>query len=655
MPRPRPPTSRLERRRIVDRAWQVYVQDGIDPAGLSPEILRSWRRAKEALIDPAIGRPIRSLSPEALEARRQGDPVLAIASPILRDFASCMDLSGHVLAYLDGEGWMLTVEGDRRLVERLGEIGFRPGVNWAEDSAATNGPGTALAEGKPIEVFASEHYVSAWQPWSCSAAPVQSARVGRPLGLIDITGPWEMQRQQALLVARTIARAVEERFQTTLVVRDEVVRHCFLAARNEADALVGVDSQGLVLAANEAATRRRLVEAGSLPASLRDLFPGLLSSSSRRRLEDEFALHSPDGYDILVSPVCFGGSRVGAILRADTAWRPGARAQPPRQEPRALYQFAHILGESRPLRQAVDLAKTASRNGLPVVLTGESGTGKELFAQAIHAGSERRSRRFVAVNCGSIPAQLVEAELFGYEAGSFTGARREGNPGRFEDADGGTLFLDEVSELSAHAQTALLRVLQEHEVVRLGGSSPRRVDVRVVAASNKSLEDEVQACRFRRDLYYRLHVFSIAIPALRERDDDISLLAQAFLAEAQAEMRRRGMTLAPGAVDALRRWQWPGNVRELRNVIVRAVATAPGTCITADDLALEQGSSEQVTKPCGGLRESVLASERSALVAALESSGWNFARTAHKLGISRMTLYRRLRKCGISRSRPGEG
>jgi len=244
----------------------------------------------------------------------------------------------------------------------------------------------------------------------------------------------------------------------------------------------------------------------------------------------------------------------------------------------------------------------------------------------------------------------VEAELFGYEAGSFTGARREGKPGRFEDAHSGTLFLDEVSELSAQAQTALLRVLQENEVVRLGGSSPRRVDVRVVAATNRPLEGEVQARRFRRDLYYRLHVFSIAIPPLRERGDDVSLLAQAFLAEAQAELKRRGMTLAPAAMAVLRGCDWPGNVRELRNVIVRAVATAKGPCITAEDLGLERCSPGEAREASGGLRESVLASERGALAAALDQCAWNLSRAAQQLGVSRMTLYRRMRKCGISRA-----
>ena len=289
------------------------------------------------------------------------------------------------------------------------------------------------------------------------------------------------------------------------------------------------------------------------------------------------------------------------------------------------------------------------------MLYGESGTGKELFAQSIHAVSDRRAERFVAVNCGSIPAQLVEAELFGYESGTFTGARRDGNPGRFEDADGGTLFLDEVSELPLQAQTALLRVLQEKEVVRLGGSTPRRVDVRVIAASNKSLEEEVRAKRFRRDLFYRLNVFFISVPPLRERGaEDLALLAEVFVKEAESELQRSGLTLAPEALAALQAHSWPGNVRELKNVLLRAAAIAPCTSIRAEDLAFQgPPASCALGTPAGAEaqpRRAVVELDRDALLAVLDACSWNIARAAEQLGVSRMTLYRRLHRYGISRN-----
>jgi transcriptional regulator of acetoin/glycerol metabolism len=669
-------TTRIERRKVSDRAWQQYVVDGVMPEGISDEIAESWLRVRESYgIDPALKQPKRILTPDALEDRRLHDGVLALAAPVLRDFAGRLGLTDHVLAFFDREGFMLSLDGDPGVVEGVRDIAFVPGVNWAEDSAGTNGPGTALASGKPVEVCASEHYVAAWQPWSCAAAPVHAPGEAAPVGLVDITGPWEVRRRQAILIAQAIARAIEERIRAACCVRDEVVRHAFRAAHGGGDALVALDAAARVIAANDAAARRSVIEAGALPATLRhDLFRAL---QARRPGGDPDVRLELDGREVVATVVEYDRTMVGAILRAPAVTTRPAGAARARGGPMARYEFSRILGRSDQLREAVEIARKASRNDLPAVVFGESGTGKELFAHAIHAASGRQGGPFVPVNCGSIPAQLVEAELFGYEAGTFTGARREGNPGRFEDASGGTLFLDEVSELPLPAQTALLRVLQEREVVRLGGSTPRRIDVRVVAATNKPLEAEVRAGRFRRDLYYRLNVLPIRVPPLRERGDDVEYLALVFLAEAEAEVGREKLSLAADAVDALRAHAWPGNVRELKNVILRAAATAPGAHIRAEDLMLDLGADggapaapgapgapgapalaplatggePGTSVPSSGtLRDAVSESERAALLAALEACEWNVVKAAQRLHVSRMTLYRRLHKLGISRA-----
>jgi transcriptional regulator with PAS, ATPase and Fis domain len=449
-------------------------------------------------------------------------------------------------------------------------------------------------------------------------------------------------------------------------VREQVVKYAFRAAHCSGDALVAIDSRGRVIAVNDAATRRRILHAGLLPLPMREAFADSLCAEPAKRGEDVH-VNTREGLSFITSPVEYEGHRVGTILRVP-APAPTVGPRSPsraRTQPSARYDLGRILGRSEALLKAVALARTAARNDLPVILFGESGTGKELFAHAIHDDSARRTGPFVAVNCGSIPAQLVEAELFGYEGGTFTGGRREGNPGRFEDADGGTLFLDEVSELPPQAQAALLRVLQEKEVVRLGGSTPRSLDVRIVAATNKPLEEEIREKRFRRDLHYRLNVLSVAVPPLRQRGDDVELLAQVFLAEAEVEVGRRGLSLAEDAVAALRGHSWPGNVRELRNVILRGAAVAPDATITAADLLLDPGDASPAVAraPIGEtssgsaaapavpkLRDSVRVSEREALLAALETCEWNYARAAQQLGVSRMTLYRRLEKCGISRS-----
>ncbi len=646
MPRPAggAKSSRLQRRLFLERAWQQYL-DGIEPRGVREEILSSWRRARERYhIDPRLRRPVASIDPAGLQERLARDEALRLAAPILEHFTRRVRLRDHVLAFFDAEGCLLSIDGDRSIAEQVAEISYCPGTSWSEESAGTNATGTALETKRAVEVFAAEHYVAAWQRWSSAAAPIRAPGSAAPVAIVAMTGPWEVRRRQAAAFVLALARAIEERLHAAAGVRDEVVRYVFRAAREMGDALVAVDSHGRIVAVNAAAARCTVLDGGALAPSARDAVIKVLCAPARH--EGEVRLESA-GVSAVVSPVRYEGARVGAILRVSppaSARAPGATAD---RAP-ARYDFGCILGTAPRLRRAVELAITAARNDLPVVLSGESGTGKELFAQAIHSGSARRDRRFVAVSCGSIPAELLEAELFGYEPGTFTGARREGNPGRFEAADGGTLFLDEVTELAPAAQTALLRVLQEKEVVRLGGSAPRPVDVRVLAATNKPLEEEMRSGRFRNDLYYRLNVLLISVPALRERGEDVSLLAQAFIREADVE--RRGLTLSPAALDALRTYPWPGNVRELKNVILRAAAVASRPEIAAGDLVLGSVEAPPPPEPIRALPETSPELERVELMAALDACAWNYRRTAHRLGISRMTLYRWLRKYGISRS-----
>ncbi len=610
------------------------------------EILESWRRSRESYhIDPRLTRPGVSIAPEGLHERRASDEGLHLAAPVLDDFTRRVKLHDHVLAYFDAEGCMLSVEGDRAVAERVAESGYCPGYSWAEESAGTNAAGTALATGKPLEVFAAEHWVEAWQRWSSAAVPIRAPVAEAPVGVVVMTGPWEFRRREASTFVLALARAIEERLRAAAGVREEVVRYAFRAAREMGDALVAVDDHGRIIAVNDAAARWHVLEGGALAPAARDAVVEALCAPASRG-DGEVRLES-EGASAMISPVRYEGARVGAILRISPPALRAARLGPPDRAATG-YDFRRILGSSPLLRHAVDLAMTAARNELPVVLTGEPGTGKGLFAQAIHAGSSRRRERFVAVTCGSIPSDLLEAELFGYEPGTFSGARTEANPGRFEEADGGSLFLDEVTELAPAAQTALLHVLKEKEVVRLGGSTARAVDVRVLAATSKPLDEEMRAGRFRDDLYYRLNVLLIAVPPLRERGDDLFVLARAFLEEADGG--RRGLTLSPDALERLGAYAWPGNVRELKNAILRAAAVTSRREIAARDLVLGPDAPFRAGSDHAS-PDATPELERAELVTALEECAWNVRRTAHQLGVSRMTLYRWLRKHGISRSR----
>jgi transcriptional regulator of acetoin/glycerol metabolism len=335
-------TSRLERRKLSDRAWQRYVVDGQQPDGVADEISESWHRVREAYrIDPGLKEPRRVLTPDALDDRRLHDEVLALAAPVLRDFAGRLGFTDHVLAFFDREGFMLSIDGDPRVVERVKDgIAFAPGVNWAEDSAGTNGPGTALASGRPVEVCASEHFVEAWQPWSCAAAPVMAPGEARPVALVDITGPWEVRRRQAILVASAIARAIEERIRAACCVRDEVVRHAFRGARG-GDALVAVDLTARVLAANDAAARRAMHEAGALPFDVQQAF--LRAIRERRPGTDPDVLLDLEGRQVVASVIEFDRTPVGAILRApDLEPAPAAALAPAPFDPERAQLLANL-------------------------------------------------------------------------------------------------------------------------------------------------------------------------------------------------------------------------------------------------------------------------------------------------------------------------
>jgi len=297
-----------------------------------------------------------------------------------------------------------------------------------------------------------------------------------------------------------------------------------------------------------------------------------------------------------------------------------------------------IVGSSPQMRKILDMVRSVAETDATVLIRGESGTGKELIAQTIHANSKRRYFPIVPVNCGALPESLLESELFGHEKGAFTGAQYR-RKGKFEMADGGTLFLDEVGTISLQTQVNLLRVLETKEFTRLGGSEPIHVAFRVICATNQDLEKMVGDGRFREDLYYRINVFNIHLPALRERPEDIPMLAQHFLERYARQMNRVCEGFDAAAMDLLVRYSWPGNVRELANAVERALVIGGSPIVRADDLPLSL--SENTRTPVG---DSLPEVERAQISRILERTGWNITRAAEILQIDRVTLYNKIRK-----------
>jgi PAS domain S-box-containing protein len=313
------------------------------------------------------------------------------------------------------------------------------------------------------------------------------------------------------------------------------------------------------------------------------------------------------------------------------------------------YTFDSIAGDSETIRFLKKEALKASATNLPVLITGESGTGKELFAQAIHNASPRRLNPFVRINCAAIPRELMESELFGYDRGAFTGATYKGKPGKFELAHRGTLFLDEIGDLPLEMQPKLLRVLEEKEVERVGGTSLIRVDFRLIAASNQNLESMMTAGRFRKDLYYRLNVVSLNIRPLRERPDDIVPLSRHMLEQFAVDYSLPTIKTDPQTEAVLAKHDWPGNCRELYNVLERTVSSLEGNIIRPTDLPMQlySGEKKSVTLTGLSLKDVQGNAERDAILSVLAATNNNKAKAARLLGIHRTLLYKKLRKYGV--------
>jgi len=310
------------------------------------------------------------------------------------------------------------------------------------------------------------------------------------------------------------------------------------------------------------------------------------------------------------------------------------------------FQYDEIIGKSDAMQEIFGMISRVAPTDSTVLITGESGTGKELIAQAIHANSQRSYMPFIAISCGALPDTLLESELFGYEKGAFTGAIHA-KRGRFEMADGGTLFLDEIGDISLKTQVGLLRVLQQKEISRLGSEKTTKVDVRILAATNRDLKQAIQEERFREDLYYRLNVISIHIPPLRERTEDIPLLVETFVRKFCAEMNKEEKKVGPSALKILVDYDWPGNVRELENVIERALVIGQGREILPDDLPFSKG----VLRPTE-LPKSLKLMEKIHIERILKENDWNISKAARELEIDRQTLYNKMQKYEINKGEP---
>lgn len=638
-----------ERQTMV--AWESFVA-GESLAVIPPVsklVLSSWQRSARAGVAPGARlAPLAVRGDDGLEQlRNRSYDLMWAAKSLFVNSAHLLERSGSIMMLTDQNGVVLEVAGDMGTRESGQAIHLVEGGHWHESVVGTNGIGTALAMRRPVQVHAAEHFCEGIKRWTCAAAPVFFPGTEQVLGVVDISGPPSTYQANNLVLAVAAARQIEA------VLAERASReHIYLleaclkfGARGDMVAMVVLDRNAKIIHLSGGLSGFDLRLGGSLPG----LEPGRAVEEWGRRLPDGLR---PDW----LHPVSVDGRSIGALLIVPKILRGSATPSHhyPGLHPRAESSseidpfrngFGNLVGNSTALRTAINRAQQLSGRRVSVLIHGETGVGKELFARAVH-GDEARSGPFITFNCGATTKELIGSELFGHVRGAYTGATNEGRAGRFELAHGGTLCLDEIGDLPLELQPVLLRALEEGVVCRLGEAKPRRVDVRLLAMTNRDLLKEVEAGHFRRDLYHRIGVTAIRVPPLRDRAGDIELLADHFnhsLAQRHGLAPRK---FGPDVLAMLRAYAWPGNVREIRNVIESLLLTSNEELVQCDELPEEvlaaagTGAGASAASPATSLEEA----ERLAIVCAVKSMHGNLTKAARALGVSRSTLYRKVER-----------
>lgn len=609
----------------IQHARQYFFSQQTVPGGLIPQsILRSWTRCQ------ALGLEGRANSlPEPLTAyefartAEEAEVFKRLCRPEVEALYADAQATDSIVILTNVSGLVLDTIGSLDFAERAARVALRPGVPWSEQVVGTNAIGTSLAEGCPIEVRGAEHYLECNRILSCSAIPIMSPQ-GNVLGVLDLSGPAETHHAHALGLVKLAAEQIEHRlFEQDFGGADVVRLHVDPAMLGTAREGILVFEDGLLKAANRyglALIGRRFDAIGK--ASWADLFRDRLATlaDSGRLKRDNGAtfVGRLDGFRKAPAPIRRAAGSIAAAA------------------PKPIFDLETVKAIARAVR-LLDAA-------VPVLIRGETGTGKEVFARAVHARSLRSGKPLIAVNCAALPETLMEAELFGYQAGAFTGARPGGTKGYLREADGGVLFLDEIGDMPLTLQTKLLRALQEREVVPLGGGRAVPVDFMLVCATNRNLWDLVEAGTFRSDLYFRIAQYTIELPPLRHRLDRAQLVDELWDSLGAKAQR---VALTSECREQLVSYEWPGNFRQLVGCLRAMLALCePGDTLTVDALPpdVRRGVkiAEKAASPRGRAPATLESITTSAMQDALRAAKGNVSLAARQLGVSRSTLYRRM-------------
>ncbi|AKO92381.1 sigma-54-dependent Fis family transcriptional regulator [Priestia filamentosa] len=605
--------------------WERFIKEGIlEESRLNKRIIESWYRCRSEEVNPNLKVGQHVLNQEQLEKQRRKNSFLIHAAlPYMNKIEKFIQETSMVSLLIDAQGYILSMNGAQHVLEKAREINFTEGSCWTEKEVGTNAIGTALQNKEAMMVTGAEHYAKASHEWSCSSAVIRGG-AGEVLGVFNISCPAEYAHQ-SMIVTATSAAYMIEKAQIHLKREEEIaLLHNTMEWMESERPLIVCTNNGNVVGASKGVREKM----------------GNWAEMSKASLLNE-------GYDVQFEVPVFSKNRLTAIGYI-------AYLTPKRYKNRedsffvsAPFIFNGAKSVSKAFQHTLTEAKCAAPTEASVYLSGETGAGKEMVAKAIHENSGRKKGPFIALNCGALPKNLLESELFGYEEGAFTGAKRGGYKGKFQQASGGTLFLDEIGDLPFMMQIALLRVLQERIVTPLGSEEEKPIDVRIITATHQDLKALVEQGKFREDLYYRLHIYPVHVPSLRSRKEDIPHLVQYF-----CERYKWHVTLSPLFFKKLAHYDWPGNIRELFNILhrVKIVEEAKGEGVEniLDNILLDSLSSsserEEKELPSLSFREEI---QKEKMKTALQETNGNITLAAKLINVPRSTFYRRLQKYNL--------
>ena len=624
--------------------WESYILHKKLSEDTRPLVKEAWDRCLAYEVDYNGGYGDIIPEDELNKILDRKENLIDIADPVMENIFSIIRETSFSLVLTDENGVIIHVKENESIHKKHNSLRFIRGTTWDEKNVGANAIGTALAAETDIHMLGAEHFCKSHHPWTCSAALIRNS-LGEIIGCLDISGSVEDDHIHTFGIVTYAAKIIEK--QMDLTASYELIE---TAMDSVIDGLFVIDKNFRTTNANKKILEIFNADRGEFDSiNIEKMFDDIdiknkvFQNGESLRISDYTINFKNSKHECLlnISPTKISGRVTGAVFFVKEAQQV-RKVVSHIAGYKASYDFDSILTKNQRMAKIIKFAKKIAKTNSTVLIQGESGTGKELFAHSIHNYSRRSSGPFVAVNCAALPKDLVESELFGYEKGSFTGASREGKPGKFELANEGTIFLDEIGELPLEIQSKLLRVIENNKINRIGSRYERNIDVRIITATNRNLKEEIEQKSFREDLFFRLNVINIILPPLRERKEDIALLAKYFLNQLNEESST-SKKFSPNFIEHINKNQWRGNIRELRHYIQREF-------YISDDEYVRAGSSN------GLKEEKEIKIENSNLKdlqkiyieEALKTEKGNVVKAAKRLNIGKSTVYRKIKKYNIN-------